>query len=216
VIVSVLTIVLFAQAAPAPQTQAQPPQAVKPPVTQPAAAPAASAPAPANAQPPAPVGPQGLQPNWELKPHAEKLGKDIARLRPLYERLNPGEWLANGAAPAYQKQWTDFLNQVGYVQNVSSRLAAQPDRLSIAVETMVRLETLMQNGTSIAQAVRRYQNPAIAEVLEGELSAAGAEREWLRKLVSDLSSTREQELDAAEREAQRCRTQIMKPGATRK
>lgn len=157
-----------------------------------------------------------MQPNWELKPHADKLGKDVARLRPLYERLNPGQWLSNGAPQEYQKQWADFLNQIGYVQNVAARLAQQPDRLSLAVETLVRLDTMMQNGVSIAQAVRRYQNPAIAEVLEGELSAAGAERDWLRKLVSDLSLTREQELDAAQREAQRCRTQIMKSGATRR
>ena len=77
---------------------------------------------------------------------------------------------------------------------IQHRLVARPDRLSLAAETLVRLESLIEHALSLSQAVRRYQNPAIAEVLESEISAAGASREWLRRHVMELASIREQEL----------------------
>jgi len=159
------------------------------------------------------AGPQGVAPGWDLKPQAEKIGADVERLRPLISRLEPAKWTAAGAPQGYEKQWRDCLEGIGHVQNTATRLAARPDRLSLAAETLVRLETLIEHALSLSQAVRRYQNPAIAEVLEGEISAAGASREWLRRHVLELSSTREQELETAEKEAQRCRTEIIRPEA---
>ncbi len=77
---------------------------------------------------------------------------------------------------------------------------------------LVRLESLVQMASSLSQAVRRYQNPAIADLLDGEISAAGASRDWLRQHVSDLSILREKELSVAEQEAQKCRAQTLHQG----
>jgi hypothetical protein len=159
------------------------------------------------------AGPQGVAPGWDLKPNAEKIGADVERLRPLIGRLDPVKWTEAGAPKAYEKQWRDCLDGIGHVQNAAHRLAERPDRLSLAAETLVRLEALIEHALSLSQAVRRYQNPAIAEVLESEISAAGASRQWLRQHVMELSATREQELETAEKEAQRCRTEIVRPGA---
>lgn len=159
------------------------------------------------------AGPQGVAPGWELKPNAEKIGGDVERLRPLIGRLDPVKWTVAGAPKAYEKQWRDCLDGIGHVQNAAHRLVDRPDRLSLAAETLVRLESLIEHALSLSQAVRRYQNPAIAEVLESEISAAGSSREWLRRHVMELSATREQELETAEKEAQRCRTEIIRPGA---
>jgi len=161
------------------------------------------------------ISPQGVAPGWDLKPHAEKISADVERLRPLIGRLDPTKWTASGAPQAYEKQWRDCLEGIGHVQNAAVRLAARPERLSLAAETLVRLEGLIEHSLSLSQAVRRYQNAAIAEVLESEISAAGSSREWLRRHVMELSTTREQELETAAREAQRCRTEIVRP-ATRK
>lgn len=157
------------------------------------------------------TGPQGVAPGWDLKPHAEKINADVERLRPLIGRLDPARWTASGAPQAYEKQWRDCLDGIGYVQNAAARLAARPERLSLAAETLVRLEGLIEHSLSLSQAVRRYQNAAIAEVLESEIAAAGSSREWLRRHVMELSVTREQELETAEKEAQRCRTEIVRP-----
>lgn len=154
----------------------------------------------------------GVAPDWDLRPQIEKIGPEVERLRPLLEQLQPERWIAAGASPAYEKQYKDCLSSIGYVQNVAARLTAQPAKLTLAVETLIRLETLIQLSSSVSEAVRRYQNPAIADLLDSEISAAGASRGWLRQHVSDLSALREKELEVSEREAQLCRAQTLKQG----
>lgn len=154
----------------------------------------------------------GVAPDWELKPQAEKIGPEVARLKPLFEQLQPERWTAAGAPAAYAKQWKDCLDHVGYVQNAAARLAAQPGKLTLAVETLVRLETLLELSSSVSRAVRKYQNPAVADLLDSEINAAGASRDWLRRHVVEISSVREKELESAEREAQRCREITLKQG----
>ncbi len=142
----------------------------------------------------------------------EKIGVEVQRLRPLLERLQPEKWIAAGAPVAYEQQYKSCLTTIDYVQNVAARLAAQPGRLTLAVETLIRLETLIQLSSSVSQAVRRYQNPAISDLLDSEIGAAGGSREWLRQHVADLAALREKELEVSEQEAQRCRVQTLKQG----
>ena len=154
----------------------------------------------------------GIAPDWDLKPQVDKIGPEVQRLRPLLEQLQPEKWLTAGAPAAYEKQYKDCFTNIGYVQNAATRLAAQPSKLTLAVETLIRLETLVQLSTSVSQAVRRYQNPAVADLLDSEISSAGASRDWLRQHVSELSALREKELEVTEQEAQRCRAQTLKQG----
>lgn len=160
----------------------------------------------------APAPAPGIAPDWDLKPKVQKIGPEVEKLRPVLTQLQPEKWTAAGAPAAYEKQYKDCLASIGYVQSTAQRLADQPSKLSLAVETMVRLESLIQMATSVSQAVRRYQNPAVADLLDGEISAAGASRDWLRQHVSDLSNLREKELSVAEQEAQKCRAQTLHQG----
>jgi hypothetical protein len=155
--------------------------------------------------------PAGVMSEWELRPKIEKIPAEIERLTPLLSRLQPEKWTAAGAPEAYARQWKDCLDAIPQIEAIAARFAARPQQLSLAVETLVRLETVLQHGASLSQAVRRYQNPAMAEILEGELLAAGASRDWLRQHVLDLTKHREAELEAAHIEADRCRTQLSKP-----
>ncbi|MBI5281721.1 MAG: hypothetical protein HY858_08585 [Candidatus Solibacter usitatus] len=161
-------------------------------------------------QSPAPV--VGIPPDWELKPRVETIGSEVARLRPLLNQLQPEKWTAAGAPRAYEKQYKECLNGIESVQSAAARLAAQPSKLTLAVETLVRIESLMQLNSSVSQAVRRYQNPAVADLLDSEIIAAGISREWLRHHVADLAAVREKELEVAEQEAQKCRGQSPRPG----
>jgi len=157
----------------------------------------------------------GIPPDWDLKPRAEKIGPEVARLRPLFEQLQPEKWTAAGASATYEKQYKDCVAGIGFVQSTAARLAEQPTKLTLAVETLMRLETLLQYSTSVSGAVRRYQNPAVADLLDSEIEAAGASRDWLRQHVSELAAVREKELETAEQEAQKCRAQTLKQGGKR-
>lgn len=163
-----------------------------------------------NAQPPTAAG---VAPDWELKPKAERIAPEVERLRPLLEQLQPERWTAAGAPQTYEKQWKDALTNIGYVQNAAARLARQPAKLTVAVETLVRLELLAELASSISRAVRKYQNPAVADLLDSEINAAAAGRDWLRQHVMELAAVRDQELTSAEQEAQQCRERTLKQGA---
>lgn len=155
--------------------------------------------------------PAGVMPEWELSPKIERIPAEAARLAPLLNQLQPEKWINAGAPEAYRKQWKECLDSLPHIENTAARFAAKPLRLSLGLETLMRLETLLQHASSLSQAVRRYQNPAMAEILDSEILAAGASREWLRQHVLDLARHRESELDAAQTEADRCRTQLAKP-----
>lgn len=160
----------------------------------------------------APAPQPGVAPDWDLKPKVQKIGPEVEKLRPVLQRLQPEKWTAAGAPVAYEKQYKDCVTAIGYVENAADRLAEQPTKLTLAVETMVRLESLIQMSSSISQAVRRYQNPAVADLLDGEIAEAGASRDWLRQHVSDLANLREKELAVAEQEAQKCRETTLHQG----
>jgi len=154
----------------------------------------------------------GVAPDWDLKPKAKQVGVEAARLRPIFNQLQPEKWTAAGAPQEYEKQWKDCVAEIAAVEDASARLAEQPSKLTLAVETMVRLEALVQLSSSLSQAVRRYQNPAVADLMDGEIGAAGASRDWLRQHVSDLAALREKELAVAEEEAQKCRASTLRQG----
>jgi hypothetical protein len=160
-------------------------------------------------QDPAPSPEAGLLPDWELKPRVVKLSEGLDRVRPLLERLQPERWTAAGAPKQYEQQYRDCLETLSHAQNAAARLAERPNRLTLAVETLVRLETFIDLTASLTQAIRKYQNPAVADLVESELAAA-SDREWLRRHVLELSAVRERERETAEQEAQQCRERILR------
>lgn len=155
--------------------------------------------------------PAGVLPEWELRPKIQQIPGEAARLAPLLNQLQPEKWISAGAPEAYRKQWKDCLDAIPHIENTAARFSSKPLQLSLALETLMRLESFLQYASSLSQAVRRYQNPAMAEILDGEILAAGASREWLRQHVLDLARHRESELEAAQTEADRCRTQLARP-----
>lgn len=155
---------------------------------------------------------QGVAPDWELKPKAEKIAQDAAPLRPLLEQIDPSKWDVPGGNAAYVRQNRESLEAIGHLQNVAQRLAATPTRLTIALEALLRVEHFVSQVQSFAEGVRRYQNPAVAEVLESELVRPMASRDWLRTHVTELAATREKEWEVAEKEAQKCREQTQRQG----
>ena len=155
--------------------------------------------------------PVGAAPDWDQRPRIEKLGKDLTVLKPILDRIDPGTWTVEGGPDAYQRQHRACLQGLSDVQNVIARWSAQPDRLSLMLETLVRIENLNLQAVSLSQGIRRYQNPAIADLLDSVLASLAGSLEWLRSQSLEMAQQREKELDVALKEAQRCRTQLLQP-----
>lgn len=159
---------------------------------------------------------QGLLPDWELKPKLEEVIRQTQRFTPLVEKLTPEEWQKEGAPASYVDQRKSLLTEILYLEQTTRALMRRPDRMTLALEAFTRLQTIESRVVSLSAAVRRYQNPAIADLLDGLMSETAASREVVRQYAWELVAEREQEMSVLEKEAQRCRinsTRVVTPPA---
>ena len=154
--------------------------------------------------------PAGIPPEWETRKLLNSLVNNTQKLGPLVEEINPAEWKEKGAPDAYQAQWRSVRGAIGGLQAASSQLAKEPTRLSLALDTLFRLDGLNVYLGSLALGVRRYQNPALADLLLGVADENAANRESLKQYTLDLAATKEGEWKVMENEAQRCLSIIVK------
>lgn len=148
---------------------------------------------------------EGVPPEWEVRKSLVALSEQIAKFQPLLESLNGQTWKQNGAPETYVVQLSSAKDQLKYLIETSTRLGQQPDKLSLALETCFRLQTLETQITSITEAVRKYQNTAIAELIQSQMSESAAQRQNLRNYVVALAAAKEEQFAVADKEAQRCR-----------
>ena len=146
----------------------------------------------------------GLPPDWEVRQQLADLVSQTDRLAPLIKQIDPSKW--EGVSDAYRAQQTRLLNQIQYVSQVVAALARQPDRMTLALDVYFRLQTVESLVLSFTDGIRRYQNPAVADLLASLTNETAASRERLREYVKELVAMREQERDVLEKEAQRCRS----------
>ena len=149
---------------------------------------------------------QGLPPEWEVRKLLDEVNGQTKRLTPMVQQLRPEEWTKAGAPGAYVTQRQSLLDEIGYLEHSTKALAAKYDRMSLALQCHTRLSTIESRMMSLTGAVRRYQNPALADLLESLMSETAGSREKFRQYAWDLVAAREQEFDVLEQEAQRCRS----------
>lgn len=147
----------------------------------------------------------GVSTEWDLRKTLDSLNEQSKRLQPILEQLTPQEWVEKGAPDTYVTQWKLAQNELRYLLGASQNFAKQPERMPLALETYFRLEAMESTLGSLTEAVRKYQNPAVADLMQSTINENGNNRQHLRQYISDLASTKEQELKVMDQEAQRCR-----------
>lgn len=152
---------------------------------------------------------QGVNAPWDTTKDLTALIEQAERLNPVLEQLTPQQWEAKGAPATYTTQWRLARNEVGYLIGAARALQKQPERLTLALETLFRLQAVESQVNSLAEGVRRYQNPAVGELLVGVMGASSTNRDQLRQYITDLAQTKEQEFRIVDSEAQRCRGTLM-------
>ena len=158
----------------------------------------------------------GIPPEWETRKDIETLIAQVKRIRPLLDELKLDDWVAKGASPAYISQLKSAQDSLGYIVSTAQRLSATPDRLTIVLETYFRLQSLEVILTSLAEATGRYQNPALAQLLQGVVGENSTNKEKLRQYMLDLAAVKEAEFRTIDQEAQRCRGVTAIQPATKK
>jgi hypothetical protein len=152
----------------------------------------------------------GVPTDWDVQKLVIAIAEQSGRIQPLVEQIRPKEWVAKGASDTYVQQWDSAHAQAQTVKLSADNLVRQPERLSAALDTYFRLQNLEVVLTSLIDGVRKYQNPALADLLRSVLSENSASRQQLRQYLVDLAAIKEQEFKVMDDEAQRCRESISK------
>ena len=158
----------------------------------------------------------GVQAEWDISKTIESLSVQAKRLKPILDQLTPEEWVQHGAPDTYVAQWKGAQAELGYLVNSAKALEQQPERLTVALDTYFRLQSLEMRLDSLLEGVRNYQNPAVGDLLFGVLAENSSNRDKLRQYITDLAATKEQEFKIVDQEAQRCRGVLSRPPAPKK
>jgi len=149
--------------------------------------------------------PSGVSADWDVSKTVAALSAQSARLKPMLDQLTPQEWVKKGAPQAYVSQWKGAEDELGYLAASAKALEKQPERLTLALDTYFRLQSLELRLNSLVDGVRAYQNPAVGDLMMGVLAENSSNRDQLRQYITDLAATKEQEFQIVDKEAQRCR-----------
>jgi hypothetical protein len=153
----------------------------------------------------------GIPTEWEVQKMVQAIAQQSARLQEMVDQVRPKDWVAKGAPEAYIQQWDSARVQAGGLKISSAALVQEPAKITASLDTFFRLQSLETSLTSLIDGVRRYQNPALADLLSSVLADSNASRQQLRQYVVDLAAIKEQEFKVMEQEAQRCRVNITRP-----
>ncbi len=150
----------------------------------------------------------GIPPEWVVQKQLATLNDHVQRIRPLLEQLKAEDWIKQGAPAVYADQLKNTRAEIDYLVGSSKALMDRPEKLTVALETLFRMQSVDAMLRSISSAVRKYQNPAVADLLDGLVNGTSGDREQLRQYVVDLAADREQQFRVIDLEAQRCRAQL--------
>lgn len=154
--------------------------------------------------------PAELTPAAEVRQWLESLVRQAERVSPILDQVKPEEWIAKGAPDAYIGQIKEVRDQIRYVRQNAEELSRRPDSMTGTLGVFLRMIALDSMLDSLSQGVRRYQNPALADLLVSVVSENSSNRAKLRQYLVELVSTKETELRIADEEAQRCRAQLIR------
>ncbi len=152
----------------------------------------------------------GVPPEWEVRKDMASLVDQTSRLKPLLDAVKPEQWAGEGAPQAYVAQWKSIMAESNYLAGSAKELAAEPERLTLALETYLRLQSLNAQLDSLNEGIRKYQNPALADLIQSAMTDGAAGREKLRQYIVQLATMKEEQLKVANAEAQRCRGILLK------
>src|SRR5713101_170387 len=158
---------------------------------------------------------QGVSAPWDISQTVTALAAQAERLKPVLDQLTPEQWQSKGAPATYVAQWHAAQDEVGYVLRAADALGKQPDKLSLAFETYFRMQAVEAEINSLVEGVRRYQNPAVGDLMISVMAANSSNRDQLRQYITDLAETKEQEFQVVDKEAQRCRDNLVRQGPAR-
>ena len=164
---------------------------------------------------PRPSNSSSVAAEWDISKTIAAFSDLAKRLKPILDQLTPQAWVAKGAPQTYVSQWQEAEQELTYVGASAQSFEKDPERLTLALDTLFRWERLAVDLTSLVDGVRHYQNPAVGDLLVSVLGENSSNRELLKQHITDLAAQKEQEFAVVDKEAQRCRGQVTRTAPAR-
>jgi uncharacterized membrane protein len=151
----------------------------------------------------------GVASEWDARKLIDALGVQAQHLKPLIDQVQPADWVSKGASETYVAQWNTAQAQLKYLISSSEAFSRQPERLQLGLDTYFRMEAVDARLASLTEGVRKYQNPALASIMQSVIAENSTNRDGLRRYLQDLATQKEEEFHVVDREAQRCRAALL-------
>ena len=157
----------------------------------------------------------GVSTEWDLRQLLDALATQTQHLKSVIGQVKTEEMIANGAPSTYITQWSSAQTDLKYLLGSVETLAKQPERMPFALDSLFRMQSMETTLGSVFEGMRKYQNPALADLLQAVVNENSANRDRLKQYVRDLAVQKEQEYQVADKEAQRCRGALLHEAAPR-
>lgn len=151
----------------------------------------------------------GMIPSWEVSDLAAEVEKNAQGVARILEQIRPKEWIQDGAPAAYVDQHETLGRDLENLALSAQNLGRNPEKLSAAIDTFLWLDRFNSMTQSMAAGVRKYQNAAVADLLESATSRGAGSVEQLKSYMRQLAVASEHRMETAHAEAQRCRVELM-------
>jgi hypothetical protein len=153
----------------------------------------------------------GVSSEWDVRKLLDSLNTQTQHLKPIIDQVKPESWVGKGAPSAYVGQWRSTQAQLRYLLTAGEALSRDPERLTLALEAYFRMQAMESTLGSLMEGIRKYQNPALADLAQSVVSENSVNRDRLRQYIQDLAKQKEEEFKVVDREAQRCRNALVQP-----
>jgi ABC-type transport system involved in cytochrome bd biosynthesis fused ATPase/permease subunit len=144
-----------------------------------------------------------------------RLSQHALRLQPMLEQVRAADWVAKGAAETYVAQLGSARQQIQAIETDLADLTQRPDQMQDCLKALFRIQGFHRSLDSLMAGLRKYQNPALAELIESVAAEDQGDLEQLQNYILDLANRKDQEYQVVDREAQRCRATISREPARR-
>jgi hypothetical protein len=131
----------------------------------------------------------------------------------MLEQLRPSDWVQKGAADAYASQWNSLIQQFRAIQSDMNTLAQHPRSVLDTMKALFRLQGTHPVLDSLMGATRKYQNPALADLIESVAAENTGDIDRVQRYLIQIAGDQEQQLAVVDREAQRCRATLSRQPA---
>lgn len=159
--------------------------------------------------------PAGVSSEWDVRKLLDGLDIQAQHLKPIIDQVKPEAWVSKGAPEAYVAQWKSAQAELRYLLSSSEALSRDPEKLTLALDTYLRMQTMESTLGSLVEGIRKYQNPALADLTQAVVTENSNNRDRLLEYLRELAAQKEQEFQVADREAQRCRGTLLNQPATK-